>query len=66
MPIRRRAWFCEGSSEITIEGLRDSLSKQGLSLQRGTIRRFFERHKITCEEDRPCHRAASTGRLAAA
>jgi transposase len=37
----------KASPDITIEELRDGLSKQGLSFGYGTIRRFFERHKIT-------------------
>ncbi|KRR14820.1 hypothetical protein CQ13_37680 [Bradyrhizobium retamae] len=51
----------ETSPDITIEELRHSLSKQGLYFGYGTIRRFFERHKITrkkktahaTEQDRP-------------
>ena len=55
----------KASPDITIEELRHSLSKQGLSFGYGTIRRFFERHKITLKKDRPCHRAGSPGRLEA-
>jgi hypothetical protein len=33
--------------------LRHSLSKQGLSFGYGTIRRFFERHKITLKKRSP-------------
>jgi transposase len=43
----------EGSPDITIEELRGSLSKQGLSFGYGTIRRFFERHKITRKKRPP-------------
>jgi transposase len=39
--------------DITIEELRDRLSKQGLSFGYGTIRRFFERHKITRKKRPP-------------
>lgn len=39
--------------DITIEELRDSLSKQGLSFGYGTIRRFFKRHKITRKKRSP-------------
>jgi transposase len=41
------------SPDITIEELRHSLSKQGLSFGYGTIRRFFERHKITRKKRPP-------------
>ncbi|MDA9503806.1 transposase [Bradyrhizobium sp. CCBAU 11386] len=43
----------EATPDITIEELRDSLSKQGLSFGYGTIRRFFERHKITRKKRPP-------------
>jgi transposase len=45
----------KASPDITIEELRDglSLSKQGLSFGYGTIRRFFERHKITRKKRPP-------------
>uniref|UniRef100_UPI003F649C5F IS630 family transposase n=1 Tax=Rhizobium lupini TaxID=136996 RepID=UPI003F649C5F len=50
----------KATPDITIEELRDSLSKEGLSFGYGTIRRFFERHNITrkktahaTEQDRP-------------
>jgi transposase len=43
----------EASPDITIEELRDSLSKQSLSFGYGTIRRFFERHKITRKKRPP-------------
>lgn len=33
--------------DITIEEMRHSLNKKGLCFGYGTIRRFFERHKIT-------------------
>jgi transposase len=39
--------------DITIEELRDGLSKQGLSFGYGTIRRFFKRHKITRKKRPP-------------
>lgn len=39
--------------DITIEELRDSLSKEGLSFGYGTIRRFFERHNITRKKRPP-------------
>lgn len=41
----------EASPDITIEELRHGLSK-GLSFGYGTIRRFFERHKITRKKRR--------------
>lgn len=54
MPMRRRSWLLlEASPDITIEELRDSLSKQGLSFGCGTIRRFFERYKITRKKRPP-------------
>jgi hypothetical protein len=43
----------KASPDITIEELRHSLSKQGLSFGYGTIRRFFERHKITRKKRPP-------------
>jgi hypothetical protein len=43
----------KASPDITIEELRDGLSKQGLSFGYGTIRRFFERHKITRKKRPP-------------
>lgn len=43
----------KASPDITIEELRDSLSKKGLSFGYGTIRRFFERHKITRKKRPP-------------
>jgi transposase len=43
----------EATPDITIEELRDSLSKQGLSFGYGTIRRFFKRHKITRKKRPP-------------
>ena len=43
----------EVSPDITIAELRDGLSKQGLSFGYGTIRRFFERHKITRKKRPP-------------
>jgi hypothetical protein len=39
--------------------LRDSLSKQGLSFGYGTIRRFFERHKITRKKRLPMPQSRS-------
>jgi transposase len=39
--------------DITIEELRDSLNKKGLSFGYGTIRRFFQRHKITRKKRLP-------------
>lgn len=45
------------SPDITIEELRDSLSKKGLSFGYGTIRRFFERHKITRKKRPPMPRS---------
>ncbi|MGY3034118.1 transposase [Bradyrhizobium sp. USDA 4354] len=43
----------EASPDITIEELRHSLNREGLSFGYGTIRRFFERHKITRKKRRP-------------
>jgi hypothetical protein len=43
----------EASPDITIEELRHSLNKQGLSFGYGTIRRFFDRHKITRKKRPP-------------
>lgn len=43
----------EAAPDITIEELRDSLSKQGVSFGYGTIRRSFERHKITRKKGLP-------------
>jgi transposase len=43
----------KASPDITIEELRRSLSKQGLSFGYGAIRRFFERHKITRKKRPP-------------
>ena len=43
----------KASPDITVEELRDSLSKKGLSFGYGTIRRFFERHKITRKKRPP-------------
>lgn len=45
------------SPDITIEELRDSLSKKGLSFGYGTIRRFFERYKITRKKRPPMPRS---------
>ena len=39
--------------DITIEELRHSLNQKGLSFCYGTIRRFFERHKITRKKRPP-------------
>jgi transposase len=39
--------------DITIEELRHSLNQKGLSFGYGTIRRFFERHKITRKKRPP-------------
>jgi transposase len=39
--------------DMTIEELRHSLSKKGLSFGYGTIRRFFARHKITRKKRQP-------------
>jgi transposase len=39
--------------DITIEELRESLNKKGLSFGYGTIRRFFQRHKITRKKRLP-------------
>jgi hypothetical protein len=48
MPIKPRSWLLlKVSPDITIEKLRHKLSEQGLFFGYGTIRRFFERHKIT-------------------
>jgi hypothetical protein len=41
------------SPDITIEELRDGFSKQVVSFGYGTIRRFFERHKITRKKRPP-------------
>ena len=43
----------EAAPDLTIEELRNSLSEQGLSFGYGTIRRFFERHKITRKKRLP-------------
>jgi transposase len=43
----------KATPDITIEELRDSLSKEGLSFGYGTIRRFFERHNITRKKRQP-------------
>lgn len=43
----------EPSPDITIEELRHSLSQQGLPFGYGTIRRFFERHRITRKKRAP-------------
>ena len=43
----------KASPDITIEELRDGLSKQELSFGYGTIRRFFKRHKITRKKRPP-------------
>jgi transposase len=51
-----RATMLEASPDITIEELRGSLNKQGLSFGYGTIRRFFERHKITRKKRLPMPR----------
>lgn len=49
----------EASPDITIEELRHSLNREGLSFY-GTIRRFFERHKIT-RKDGPSRRTGPSG-----
>ena len=56
----------EASPDITIEELRDSLSKQGLSFGYGTIRRSSIATRSRVKKDRPCHRAGSPGCLDAA
>lgn len=43
----------KATPDITIEELRDGLSKKGLSFGYGTIRRFFERHQITRKKKPP-------------
>jgi transposase len=43
----------KATPDITIEELRHSLNKTGLSFGYGTIRRFFERHKITRKKRPP-------------
>ena len=43
----------KASPDITVEELRDSLSKKGLSFGYGTIRRFFARHAITRKKRLP-------------
>jgi hypothetical protein len=43
----------KAAPDITIEELRDSLNKKGLSFGYGTIRRFFARHKITRKKRPP-------------
>jgi transposase len=43
----------EAAPDLTIEELRNSMSEQGLSFGYGTIRRFFERHKITRKKRPP-------------
>jgi transposase len=43
----------KAAPDITIEELRDSLNKKGLSFGYGTIRRFFQRHKITRKKRPP-------------
>ena len=43
----------KAAPDTTIEELRHSLNEKGLSFGYGTIRRFFERHKITRKKRLP-------------
>jgi transposase len=47
----------EETPDLTIEELRRSLSEKGLGFGFGTIRRFFERHKITRKKRPPMPRS---------
>ena len=47
----------KATPDITIEELRHSLNKKGLSFGYGTIRRFFDRHKITRKKRQPMPRS---------